>query len=81
MALAFCGASAPTKAAAAALFFQIVGGGLHGRLAGVAELVCGMPLREVNGGANDDILWVDVVHKGVDRLREVISGANADIRS
>jgi hypothetical protein len=39
MALAFCGASAPTKAAAAAFFFQIEGGGLHRRLAGVAELV------------------------------------------
>jgi hypothetical protein len=26
------------------------------------------------------ILWVDVVHKGVDRLREVDGGANVDIR-
>jgi hypothetical protein len=27
------------------------------------------------------ILWVDVIHKGVDRLREVIGGANVDPRS
>jgi hypothetical protein len=36
---AFCGASVPTTAAAAAFFFQLEGGGLCRRQTGVGELV------------------------------------------
>jgi hypothetical protein len=75
----FCGASVPTTAAAAAFFFQIEGGGLHRRLAGVAGLVnMTLPWPKLLKEAGERTAFILPEMMGVVccmPLREVIGGA------